>query len=136
MLSTTYEDTPVIRTDYSNPARWDEMCRVATTPNEEECAAYVEFLEDRAYRDLTLEQVLDLIPEGFRHRMLIVADGITMNSAEFPLLCIDLETDTFGRVLRVIAAELHSIENNISIVNMFFGEFIDAADNDGVFRGF
>ncbi|MFI1235144.1 DUF6924 domain-containing protein [Nocardia salmonicida] len=136
MLSTTYEDTPVIRTDYSDPARWDEMCRVATTPNEEECAAYVEFLEDRTYRDLTLEQVLDLVPDSFRHRMLIVADATTMNSTELPLLCVDLETDTYGRALRVIAAELHSIENNISIVNMYFSEFIDAAHSDGIFRGF
>ncbi|MGC4991916.1 DUF6924 domain-containing protein [Nocardia salmonicida] len=35
-----------------------------------------------------------------------------------------------------MAAELHSIENNISIVNMYFSEFIDAADSDGIFRGF
>ncbi|WP_410876119.1 DUF6924 domain-containing protein [Nocardia sp. A7] len=136
MLSTTYEDTPVIRTDYSNPARWDEMCRVATTPNEEDCAAYVEFLEDRAYRDLTLDQVLDLVPDSFGHRMLIVADATTMSLTEFPLLCVDLETETYGRALRVIAAELHSIENNISIVNMDFIEFIDAAHSDGIFRGF
>ncbi|MFE9790024.1 DUF6924 domain-containing protein [Nocardia salmonicida] len=136
MLDTTYEDTPVLRTDYSNPARWNQMCRVVTTPNREECAAYVEFLEDRAYQGLTVEQVLDLVPQTFQHRMLIVADTITMDSPELPLLCVDLETETYGRALRVIAAELHSIENNISIVNMFFSEFIDAADSDGIFRGF
>ncbi|MGC4991934.1 DUF6924 domain-containing protein [Nocardia salmonicida] len=136
MLNTTYEDTPVFRTDYSNPVRWNQMCRVVTTPNQQECAAYVEFLEDRAYRDLTLEQVLDLVPDNFQHRMLIVADTATMESPELPLLCVDLETETHGRALRVIAAELHSIENNISVVNMYFSEFIDAADSDGIFRGF
>lgn len=136
MLDTVYDDTPLIRTDYSDPARWDTMRRVVTTPNEDECAAYVEFIEDRAYRNLTFDRVLDLVPANFRHRMLIVADTITMNSAELPLLCVDLETDTYGRALRVIAAELHSIENNISIVNMYFSEFIDAADSDEIFRGF
>ncbi|TCJ95650.1 DUF6924 domain-containing protein [Nocardia alba] len=136
MLDTVYDDTPLIRTDYSDPARWDMMRRVVTTPNEDECAAYVEFIEDRAYRNLTFDRVLDLVPANFRHRMLIVADAITMNSAELPLLCVDLETDTYGRALRVIAAELHSIENNISIVNMYFSEFIDAADGDEIFRGF
>ncbi|MFC5219718.1 DUF6924 domain-containing protein [Streptomyces coerulescens] len=38
--------------------------------------------------------------------------------------------------LRVIAEELWSIENNISLANMDWEEFVDAADDDGVFRGF
>lgn len=134
MLGTT-DDTPVVRTDYSNPAAWNELCRMVTTPNEDDFAAYVEFLEDQAYRDLTLEQVLDLVPAGFAHRMLIVADATCLASAELPLLCVDLDDDD-RRAIRVIAAELHSIENNISIVNMFFSEFADAVDGDGVFRGF
>ncbi|POX60459.1 hypothetical protein C3492_27380 [Streptomyces sp. Ru62] len=38
--------------------------------------------------------------------------------------------------LRVIAGELWSMENNISIGNMDWEEFVDAANGDGVFRGF
>ncbi|MDH6214469.1 hypothetical protein M2283_001752 [Streptomyces pseudovenezuelae] len=35
-----------------------------------------------------------------------------------------------------MAAELWSIENNLSGANMDFEEFADAVDDDGVFRGF
>ncbi|MFK4804121.1 DUF6924 domain-containing protein [Streptomyces sp. MPA0124] len=41
-----------------------------------------------------------------------------------------------GRCVRVVAAELWSIENNLSEANMDFEEFAGAVDDDGVFRGF
>jgi hypothetical protein len=36
----------------------------------------------------------------------------------------------------VIAEELWSIENNLSIANMDFVEFFESADEDGVFGGY
>ncbi|MFI5991827.1 DUF6924 domain-containing protein [Streptomyces sp. NPDC051362] len=44
-----------------------------------------------------------------------------------------------GRGVRVVAAQLWSIENNLSGANMDFEDFEDfvgAVDEDGVFRGF
>lgn len=41
-----------------------------------------------------------------------------------------------GRCVRVVAAELWSIENNLVEANMDFEEFVGAIDDDGVFRGF
>ncbi|WBC08931.1 hypothetical protein [Micromonospora sp. WMMA1947] len=41
-----------------------------------------------------------------------------------------------GRWFRVLPAEMWSVEDNLSIGNMDFFEFADAADPDGVFRGF
>ncbi|MFD5002882.1 DUF6924 domain-containing protein [Streptomyces mutabilis] len=40
-----------------------------------------------------------------------------------------------GRCVRVVAAELWSIENNVSGANMDFEEFVRAVDDDGVYRG-
>jgi hypothetical protein len=36
----------------------------------------------------------------------------------------------------MVATEFWGIENNLSIANMFFSEFADSVDDDGVFRGF
>ncbi|MFB7125410.1 MULTISPECIES: DUF6924 domain-containing protein [unclassified Kitasatospora] len=41
-----------------------------------------------------------------------------------------------GRCIRVVAARLWSIENNLSISNMDFDDFAGNVDADGVFRGF
>ncbi|MFD5722284.1 DUF6924 domain-containing protein [Streptomyces sp. NPDC102256] len=41
-----------------------------------------------------------------------------------------------GRGVRVVAAQLWSIENNLSGANMDFEDFVGAVDEDGVFRGF
>ncbi|WP_186382506.1 DUF6924 domain-containing protein [Amycolatopsis rhizosphaerae] len=54
---------------------------------------------------------------------------------EWPLLVLYLREDDRER-LRVVANELWSIENNISLANMDWEEFAKAADDDGVFRGF
>ncbi|HKT04997.1 MAG TPA: hypothetical protein VJT31_36240 [Rugosimonospora sp.] len=43
--------------------------------------------------------------------------------------------DERGRWFRVVPAEMWGVENNVP-GNMFFREFADATDPDGVFRGF
>ncbi|ALV31684.1 hypothetical protein [Streptomyces sp. CdTB01] len=53
---------------------------------------------------------------------------------DLPLLVVDLRRER-GRCVRVVVAELWSIENNLSGANMDFEEFAGAVD-DGVFRGF
>ncbi len=129
-------DTPVLRTDYSDPEAWDAVRAKLGEPSEEdEFLAYVEILDDPAYQDLAKEQILAMLPEDYPHAIIIVADKTAISSAETPFLTIDLIEEP-GRELRVIATELWSIENNLSIANMDFVEFFDAADEDGVFRGF
>jgi hypothetical protein len=126
--------TPLLRTDYSDQKAWEALLAAIATPNEDGFMAYVDYLEDPAYRDLTPEQVLALVPEGFDQPILIVADRVTLTSPEMPLLVIDL-WEEHGRVLRVVVEALCDIENNLSISNMDFEEFAAAAEN-GVFRGF
>jgi hypothetical protein len=127
--------TPMIRTDYSDQKAWEALLTAIATPDEDEFMAYVEFVEDPSYRDLTPERILALVPEGFEHPIIIVADRAALASPEMPLLVIDLWEER-GRVLRVAVENLWSIENNLSISNMDFVEFANAADEDGVFRGF
>jgi Domain of unknown function (DUF6924) len=128
-------DTPVLRTDFSDQTAWEALLTAIATPDEDEFMAYVEYVEDPAYRDLTSEQALALVPEEFGHPILIVADRAALASPEMPLLVIDLREER-GREIRVAVENLWSIENNLSISNMDFVEFARAVDEDGVFRGF
>jgi len=58
-----------------------------------------------------------------------------MTDEEHPVLVLDSfnpEVKTF----RVIPSEAWGVENNLSLANMDYSEFADAADPNGVFRGF
>jgi hypothetical protein len=129
------QNTPVLRTDFSDDRRWEAVRAAIETPDEDDFRAYVEYLDDPAYRDLTAEQVLALVPEEFEHAIVIVADAAALAAEEMPLLVIDVAGER-GRTLRVTAEELWGIENNLSISNMDFEDFSGSADEDGVFRGF
>jgi hypothetical protein len=52
-----------------------------------------------------------------------------------PLVAVDMH-DEPGRWFRVVPGRISSVENNLSLANMHFGEFADHVDPDGVFRGF
>jgi hypothetical protein len=80
----------------------------------------------------TVEQLAALAPVP---SLVIVADKTAITSPEQPLLTIYQGEEGSGQ-LRVIARELWSIENNISLANMDWEEFTNAADDDGVFHGF
>jgi hypothetical protein len=69
------ENTPVLRTDFSDDQRWEAVRAAFETPNEDEFRAYV---DDPAYRNLTPEAVLALVPEGFQHPIVIVADAAAL----------------------------------------------------------
>ncbi|MFJ2478529.1 DUF6924 domain-containing protein [Streptomyces sp. NPDC087659] len=132
MLPRTQFDTLLIRTDFSDQAAWQALCTTVTTPNEEDCVAHVQLVDDTAYSDLSAEQLVALAaPETF----FAVADRTTLASPEKQLLVV-MMTDQGHDELRVIAEELWSIENNLSVSNMDWEDFVGEAEDDGVFRGF
>ncbi|WP_407642486.1 DUF6924 domain-containing protein [Actinomadura craniellae] len=125
----------LLRTDFSDQGVWEAVCVAIGTPNEDGFVASVGVLDDPAYRDLTTDQILTLLPEEYQRRFIAVVDKTTIDSPEMLLLVIDLLAEPRGEV-RVIAAEFWSIENNLSLANMDFHEFVNAVDEDGIFRGF
>ncbi len=134
-----HENTLLIRTDFSDEEAWQTLRAVVTTPDEEDGSlAALHIVDDPAYRDLTTEQVVALAPAD--DDLLILADRQALNGPEMPLLAVlraeDDEPEQGFDELRVIATELWSVENNISLANMDWEEFVDAVDDDGVFRGF
>jgi hypothetical protein len=126
------DETLLIRTDFSDQEGWEALRTAVGTPDEDDFLANLHIVDDPAYRDATAEQLAALLPPD---SLLIVADKLAITSPEQPLLCIH-QGDEGSEQLRVIAEELWSIENNISLANMDWDEFTGAADDDGIFRGF
>jgi hypothetical protein len=125
----------VVRTDFSADDAWDALREALFSPSKDGFLANVALVDDRRYEGLLLDQALGLVPAEYRHPLLVLADSVTVASIERPLLVVDLRAER-GRCVRVVAAKLWSIENNLSDANMDFEEFAGAADDDGVFRGF
>jgi len=78
---------------------------------------------------------LESIPPDYDHTFIIVADQMAVSHPNHPLLVLDLY-ERSGQEFRAIPSQIQSIENNLSVANMDFEEFAEAADEDGIFRGF
>ncbi|WP_121714441.1 hypothetical protein [Streptomyces sp. E5N91] len=141
------DDTLLVRTDFSDEAAWHTLRVAVTTPaeGEEGYQARLHIVDDPSYGGLTTEQVVALAPT--EDDLLIMADKRAMNEAGMPLLAVhvreedDEDEDDDARPerieeLRVIARDLWAVEANIAMANMDWEEFVEAADEDGVFRGF
>jgi hypothetical protein len=130
------ENAPILRTDFSNQAAWEEIRAEIQKPvGKLQFRANVELIDDPEYAGLTSSQLLGLLPADYSHTFIIVADRTTISHPEHPLLVIDL-FDKPAREFRAIPKKIQGIENNLSIANMDFEDFADAVHADGVFRGF
>jgi hypothetical protein len=124
----------VLRTDFSDDAAWESI-RAAIQKPSGGFRAYVDFVSEPAYKDLTVETLVSLVPARSNHTFIFIVDQLTLVNPEHPILVVDL-FDERGRAFRVIPSEMWGVENNLSIANMDFAEFADAVGSDGVFRGF
>jgi hypothetical protein len=66
---------------------------------------------------------------------MFVVDAMAIEHPEQAFLVIDLHEEP-GRTFRAIPPIAWAVENNLSIGNMDFWEFVEATDKDGIFRGF
>ena len=130
------ENTLILRTDFSNQAVWEEIRQEIQKPvTAFQFLAYVEFLDDNEYADITKNQLLQLIPRDYNHSFIIVADQITILHPDRPLLILDLY-ERSGKEFRAIPSQIQSVENNLSIANLDLEDFADSVDEDGIFRDF
>lgn len=128
----------MIRTDFDNQGVWDIICSLIRAPVHEGDStfyAYVDFVEDVQYRNLPVTELLSALPSDYKHSFLFVVDHDAIFRPDFPILVVDLHGSR-GRTFRTVPTQVQSIENNLSIANMDFGEFAEAVDESGVFQGF
>lgn len=133
MILPSSDVTPLIRTDFRDNERWKRVVAAAVQESPEGFCAKLHIVDDRSFEGASPSRIIQLAEET-DHVLLILADDRTMDDPEMPLLCID-PIPPGGR-LRAVPEHLWGIENNVSLANMDFSEFAEAADPDGVFRGF
>jgi hypothetical protein len=130
------ENPLVIRTDFSDQSAWEAIRKLIQKPvGIFRFRAYVEFLDDPIYEGIDKAQLLTLLPKDYNHAFIVVADRTATSLPDYPLLVVDLVEES-GNEFRTIPAGVQAIQNNLSIGNMDFEEFAEAADENGVFRGF
>jgi len=129
------ENPLVLRTDFSDQPAWEAIRAEIQKPvGLFQFRAYVEFVDDPIYQDLTKERLLQIVPKDYDHGFIVLVDQFSISHPESPLLVVDLY-DEPGREFRAIPSQIQGIENNLSIANMDFYEFAELVDEDGVFRG-
>ncbi|NUS95727.1 MAG: hypothetical protein HOQ36_25530 [Nocardia sp.] len=131
-----------IRTDFGDDDAWRVVAALAMAPGageESEFVATLNCIDNPENEGLSVEALLAKIG-GRSVYHVFLADTVTLTEPEHPILAVDTGPEETGhepgRTVRIIPAEMWGIENNLSIANMDFQDFADAADPDGVFRGF
>jgi hypothetical protein len=131
-----YDYSLVIRTDFSDDAAWEQLCRAIQEPQtEHQFRASVECINDKACSGLAPVMVASVLPPGSQRPFVFLVDSQTISQPDYPVLVVDL-LDEPGRTFRVAPAEAWGVENNLRLANMNFADFADSVDSDGVFRGF
>ena len=126
----------IIRTDFSAPDVWTALQRTITAPVAPHgFLAYVRFVDERANDGRSVEDLLRSFGDDPPDTYVFVADRVTFEHPEHPLLVVDLFEER-GREFRALPTQIQSIQNNLSIANMDFEDFADAVGADGIFRGF
>jgi len=125
----------VVRTDFSDDALWERVCKAIQEPQtESEFQALVECMSDKSCMRLTPAAISALLPKNSNRSFLFIVDSETISKPEHPVLVVDLAEEP-GRTFRVVPSEAWSVENNLRLANMGFADFADSVGADGVFRG-
>ena len=128
------ESSPLVRTDFSSDQGWREAVRQATAQTEDGFRAELEPIDHRRFEGQSPEALA--ANERWKGRgALFVVDAHTIEDCECSILCVDLSGRPI-RTFRAIPSALWGVENNLRLANMDFDEFLRAAGEDGIFRGF
>ena len=128
-------NSPLVRTDYSDPSAWTQLCRLVEATYEEGFRALFTFIDDPRLADKTVNELMDLVQSGGYWSCFFVADHEALVNPEHPVIAVDLQEER-GRTFRVIPAQIWAVENNLFVSNMEFSSFADKTDADGVLRRF
>ncbi|MFJ8011101.1 DUF6924 domain-containing protein [Streptomyces sp. NPDC096339] len=125
----------VLRTDFGDDGAWDAVRAALDAADGYPHATYV---SDLRFAGVEVRALMDEEAAADEDAQIIhvfLADAETMKVSGHPLLAVDL-WDEPGRTFRLPAQWFPDVSANLSIANMDFAEFADAADGTGTFSGF
>lgn len=139
----------LIRTDFSDDTLWRETALAAMAPQSSGLDDPAEFQANLTCIDhpdndgLTVPRLLELIGSRPPHYVFL-ADHETIVNPEHPIVAVDTSPEEWcedtdlvrGQTIRIIPEQMWAIENNLSISNAGFDDFVRGTQPDGVYRGF
>ncbi|WP_435156062.1 DUF6924 domain-containing protein [Amycolatopsis sacchari] len=116
--------TPLVRTDFSDDGAWQAL-------RDEIGDDWVVVVDDPAYRGLSAEDLMALVPDGRLYPALVLADDFS--AGERTVLLVDVVEEP-GRTLRATPDAARSMISNLSIQNRTFDDYVTSAGPSGVYR--
>ncbi|MBD0737262.1 hypothetical protein BGM09_28875 [Streptomyces sp. CBMA29] len=145
----------VIRTDFSNEGAWQAIVTALAQPwgYNSELESRTHIIDEPDWAGAASEAVIDALEGVDEVPVIFIADAVTMTSPHQALLAIDRspEEDFLDpiydreiidspspRELRSTPAGVHAIHANLTLANMDFSDYAEAAAEDptGVFHDF
>lgn len=120
------EYAPLLRTDFTDDRAWQALLGEIE-------GDWVTVLADPGHRDLSVPELVGLVPDGSRYPVLVVADAVMFASAERSLLLIDVDEEP-GRTFRTVLDAFQSAIANLAIDNQSFDDYLNSVDASGVYR--
>ncbi|MFI1488707.1 DUF6924 domain-containing protein [Streptomyces sp. NPDC020747] len=118
--------SPFLRADFTDDEAWQELL-------DETGDDWVTVVTEPSHQDLSVHELMALVPEGSRYPVLVIADRVTFSSTERSLLLIDVLEEP-GRTFRVLPDAFLSVIGNLAIDNVTFGDYLNTLDASGVHR--
>lgn len=155
MSNETIKKPWLVRTDFSCDVMWNNLTTQVLAPQLEqgqEFFADLDCISHGKFEDLDPESVVHLLPDSYNYFLCMVADRYTFKTPGLPILVLGFApvhdtSEDFRRYPRQVPAQdvksfralpktMQSIENNLSLANLDFNDFLRSVESDGVFRGF
>ncbi len=128
------KNTLLVRTDFSNDAKWKELCDSILNSYPAQFKAICPFfLNDSSYEKLDLGLLKSLIPEDWNHSFLFIVDEKTMSHTSHPILCVNMFKS--GAIFRLTPKAMLDVDSNLSTVNVDFEDFMRDTDAEGIYHG-
>ena len=124
----------VVRSDFSDDTEWERLKEVVLTPIEPGYVANVRFVEVPNSAEKSATEITSSLSPPYQLSFIFVADRRTFDSPETTLLIASLSEGP-GAEFRVLPSKVAEVEANLSVANVSFEEFAEAADEKGIYRG-
>lgn len=129
----------MVRTCFDDELWWKQLCEDAIksyTEHErgiDDFCASVEFINHKEFENYELEQLLPCLPDDYDLGFLFIVDRETFTNKERPILCVNLREESYPS-FRVMPDLMWCIENNLSLSNLDFEDFLSSVDQNGLYR--
>jgi hypothetical protein len=128
------DDTLVIRTDFTNDKIWDTICKEIIEPHPTfGFTPFVEFVNDKQFENISADKLREILPKEFNRTFIFVVDKETFEHPEHTILCIDLY-EIPGQTIRLTPNSMWDVDNNLTISNANFEDYVLSLDTDGIYR--